>query len=631
MEAQLLKALFRASTCKNSDISQSLLSAVGSVIPVKMCSLWKVNNRCRCLSIYARERYSPRPELDFEYVHLLQGSLIGYLLRKAESEDRKYIDIPSVLDKPYIKYHKSPGRVRALGLRRMICIPIPNPDASSSKQAMDAVLNIYPKDDANFEESYAEVIQDFFSVTLSRSRLISREELTRDLMSIYEARADKDLPSVLHPILHSVLRKYLKFEGCSVFIWDPFSNLLRLAQSTGITGKPLKADVFYYLGEGLTGTIAAERRPLILEDVRKLGETGISEHYEHKWTESTRSSGRSFMGIPIMSPSHPSELLGVIRFTNKLNPLGDVVDKFSDEDYDLVNHATNLIALYMDYEQGEKIRTAFAMQMAHEMLTPATAIRGSARRLQRYWFLAKFPKRKVDDYLNSILDHSELQIALTRTIEYVWKGSTGTPRVARYQVARHKLDDDVISKARKLVIPIARGEGLTFDNITIEGDFPFLFVDKFAFEQVFFNLLTNAIKYRVNTQTATFEIKIVCHGRGTYKVPTGVGNQVAKSGEAPVDSFSPESGCLVTVSDLGTGVNKGEARKIFNLGYRRKGIERTNVRGLGIGLAVVQRILADFGCSIWVSNYISPTVFSIFLPQMLETDRYVQSLDWRRT
>ncbi|MEN8218659.1 MAG: GAF domain-containing sensor histidine kinase [Pseudomonadota bacterium] len=611
-ESYLLKALLEASHSPNSKILESFLKAVSSTIPSKMCTLWKVNNLANTLSILAREDYKPPPEKEYEFVYPIQGSLTGYLMEQM-TPNKPYFKIDSIYDEPYWSLHKSQERVKKLGLKKMLCISIPNSEQSSDT---DAILNIYPNDDFDFSDDCIDIIRDHFSLALSRTRFIEREEVTRTIIQIYEQKSSKDLASILHPIINRVLKKYCKYEGCSVFLWDPFSNLLSLTQTTGIKYQPKKNEVYYYLGEGLTGGIAQKKEHLIIKNLANIDDTNLDKNYEHKWLEDTEHVGKSFMGIPIMSPSRPNELLGVIRFTNRLNFRAPVVDFFCNKDFTLVKHVCNLIALYMEYEQSERVRTAFAKQMAHEMMAPAAAIRGSAERLIRKWNSPNFPIAKVYDYLNSILDHAELQVALTRTIQYMWKGSTSVPRIHRYQVDRYDLKENIIQPCKKLVIPFTRRESLTFNNIVIVGRFPKMFVDKYAFEQVFFNLLTNAIKYRDKQNMDSFYISIKSLGYDSYSIPVN-------------DGYESKKGYLIIVEDNGVGIEPDEKDKIFLLGYRKKGIEKTNVRGLGLGLTVVKQILEDFWCHIWISNLKKPTRFEIFLPDRLRNDSYLKTDEWQ--
>lgn len=621
MELKLLRNLLNISHDKDRANISLLLKAVSNTIPSIMCSLWKVNNNSKTLSIYSREGYSPDKNNEKEFVHPIDGSLIGYLMEN--SPESGFFDIPDITNSTYYKYHKSKDRITKLGLKRMISVLISNYENSDY---IDAVLNIYPKKEFIFEKKHAKILCLYFSRELSRKRLLDRERVTHEIVGIYEQRISKDLSSVLHPIINRILNKYCKYEGCSIFSWDPFINRLSLSQTTGIKNKPFKEDVYYYLGVGLTGYLAEEKKSAILADLNNIVEDDFARSYEHKWQEETPHQGTSFMSLPIMSPSHSNELLGIIRFVNRLNMLSPVVDTFSKQDFDLISHACNLIALYMEQEKNGKIQTVFAMQMAHEMLTPAVAIRSSARRLQQRISDEEFVSLNGKKYLQSIQEHADLQAALTRTIEFAWSGRSEKPKSKRYQVSKVNFREGVIDKARKLVIPIARKEGLQFSNIKIEGYFPNLVVDKFAFEQVFFNILTNAIKYRKQDSLNSFSVKINCQGLGSYGVPT-----IADYNSTNLIQQGNVRGYLIQIEDNGVGISKEEAKKIFLLGYRTKNIEETNVRGLGMGLAVCKRVLHDFYCYIWVSNFQNPTRFNILLPDILHKNDYLYEDDWKST
>jgi len=624
---RLSRALLNAADSPPERILSSLLEAVTSVIPSKMASLWKLNNLSKTLSIYVRKNYLPPHDKTGEYVQELENSFIGSNLE--DIKGRRFIDIKSVQGSLSWKLHHAKRRVLDLNLKRMILIPIPNLDKNEQEGfAIDAILNLYIPDEFEFSEELAEIITEQLSLAISRARLHSRAQLTKDIIQAYEQRGYKDIGSVLYPIINNILKKYIQYEGCSVFVWDPLYNRFALAQTTGIEGKPKKSEVFYYLGEGLTGTIAETKESILIKDLNNIENNKLKQEYTHKWREATDHGGKSFMGIPIMSPSNPREMVGIIRFTNRLNPLAPVVDYFSQEDFDLVKHVCNFFALYMEFEQSAKVNTAFAMKMSHEMMTPATAIKGSAERLLRKWRDADFPQEQIDTYLKAIYNHAELEIALTRTIEYVWKGSSGAPKIKRYYISKHNLKNDIIMPSKKLVIPICVNEGLLFDNIVIHGVFPTIYIDKYAFEQVFFNLLTNAIKYRLRTRPVKFNATIEGKEIENYQIPNHNTGPLSIH-ETAEPNYLQQRGYLINIRDDGEGINAEEKDKIFLFGYRRKGIEKTDVRGLGIGLTLAKRVLEDFYCSIWVDHLSNPTVFSIFIPEKLLSPTYVNEEDWQ--
>ncbi len=615
---RLLYHLYQTNvTSKDVDLN-GLLKAINLVFPSKMSSLWKVNHLAKRLSVVVRIGFTPSIEQEHEFVHDLDGSLIGYLMKLHLERLYCFYDIPSVKEKPYINFHKSPERVSRLKLKRMISIPIPKVDTKKEKFEVDAFFNFYPSSNYRFSNLHAEIISNHFSKALAYLKRVNSEKLTQEIISIYKTRGNKNLQSVLHPLINRALKNYCNYEGCSVFLWDHFTNRLSLCQSTGIFGMPMKSDVFYFMGDGITGYVAEQKDKLVIEDIKKFKKKHpklIAE--EKKWEEHTKHDGLSFMWIPIMSPSRPNELLGVIRFVNKLNSMDHVVDYFNQEDYVLISHACNLIALYMEYEQIDLTRIVFAMQMAHEMLTPAFAIKATADRLCRKWNTVHLTTGKIYSYISSIQDFSDLQIALTRTVEFASKRKLGIPRSERYQVEKCGIIGDVLKKCKKLVIPISRMERLTFQNIEISGKNVSLYIDRFAFEQVFFNLFTNSIKYRDILSRSSFGITVHVTGITTHDVQIeGLNND------------NPHSGCMITVKDYGIGINEEEKEKIFSLGYRAVNIQKSNVRGLGLGLNVAKNILEDFHCKIWVANCMNPTTFKIFVPNQLVNNDYTKLQIW---
>lgn len=632
VEKALLRALLTASKHDHNKIIKSLLYAVSEVIPFKTCSLWKLNHIAKAVSVSAREVYDnvsggarainePGPPRD-DFVHPIEGSMLGEVLKQISTRGLAYFD-DDISQPQYFDHHYSKGRVLSLGLKRLISIPIPTFDGAKAADEghVLAILNIYLRDEQfHFNDTLAQIIKDHFSLTFSRMRLIVREHLTQEIVRIYEKKGSRDLASVLEPIITTVFRQYFDYEGCSVFVWDPADSKLALAQTTGMAPGHARSQAYYYIGQAVTGTIARDKDIVCIPDINCVNDPQLSELFreEHQHLEKTVHAPMSYLGIPIRSPARPEEIVGVIRFTNRLNALERVVDYFSDEDIELVRHACNLVALYMEYEQNEKTRAAFARQMAHELLAPASAIRSTSERLLRKWDAPAFPAAKVSDYLQTILHNAELQIALTKSVQYAWKGY-GLSKRQRYQVEQYSIER-VIQRSKKIVIPLAREEDLVFDNISIKGKFPTLFIDRYAFEQVFFNLLTNAIKYRKLGVGEKFRIAIDGFGYGSHKLPRHAHHEVRKA-----EQFD---GYLITVSDFGIGVGDADQEKIFWLGYRKKGLEKTNVRGLGIGLTVAKSILEDFGCRIWLSRSHDPTTFSIVLPDKLSSLAYTEESLW---
>lgn len=107
-------------------------------------------------------------------------------------------------------------------------------------------------------------------------------------------------------------------------------------------------------------------------------------------------------------------------------------------------------------------------------------------------------------------------------------------------------------------------------NTTLSDKLPTINVDPKLIQKVFFHLLDNAIKF----SPAQFPIQIVV--------------------------YLEANKMIISVEDHGDGVLPQEKKKLFRAFYRGKRAEP--VRGLGLGLAICQKIILAHKGSIWVEN-----------------------------
>lgn len=113
-------------------------------------------------------------------------------------------------------------------------------------------------------------------------------------------------------------------------------------------------------------------------------------------------------------------------------------------------------------------------------------------------------------------------------------------------------------------------------------------VDEMHFTNVIFNLLDNAVKYRDNERPL---------------------HLVVASKDLDNDNLE------ISISDNGIGIRKDDLKKIFEKFYRVSTGNRHDVKGFGLGLAYVKKIITEFGGQITVeSEPNAGTKFIIVLP-----------------
>ncbi|MDQ2900458.1 MAG: HAMP domain-containing histidine kinase, partial [Acidobacteriota bacterium] len=144
--------------------------------------------------------------------------------------------------------------------------------------------------------------------------------------------------------------------------------------------------------------------------------------------------------------------------------------------------------------------------------------------------------------------------------------SAGQMEMRRESFAAADLVERCVERAR----PVADRKRIEIRADDISGEF--LSGDRELLEYALYNLLTNAVKYSPPETTVRVEA-----GRRKDRVQ-------------------------ISVRDQGIGIDPKEARKVFQKFYRTRKAEQSGETGTGIGLAIVEQIVAQHGGSIHVES-----------------------------
>ena len=126
-----------------------------------------------------------------------------------------------------------------------------------------------------------------------------------------------------------------------------------------------------------------------------------------------------------------------------------------------------------------------------------------------------------------------------------------------------------------------------------------LFAEKYRLQQVFYNLLNNALKYKGQNRDYRVSIDYVADW------PIPVQGRNASSLYHVID-----------VSDEGAGIDPNEREAIFELGRRgRRAREISRLPGTALGLTICRQVLRDMGGDIYVAGYRAPTTFRLLIPK----------------
>lgn len=195
--------------------------------------------------------------------------------------------------------------------------------------------------------------------------------------------------------------------------------------------------------------------------------------------------------------------------------------------------------------------------VAHELRNPLTAILGWTQLLQ-----AHLEDEEARTALAAITASARMQAQLIADLSDVARISSGKLRLARERQLVHEAVEVAIQGVRlpaelkqiTLVVPSS------YEPVPIEGD-------PVRLQQVFWNLLTNAIKFTQPGGTVTVEMRV-----------------------------QPETVCI-EVRDTGRGISAEFLPRVFDR-YAQEGSGKREHPGLGLGLSIARTIVELHGGSI---------------------------------
>jgi len=221
----------------------------------------------------------------------------------------------------------------------------------------------------------------------------------------------------------------------------------------------------------------------------------------------------------------------------------------------------------------EKIKKDFVANVSHELRTPLTAIKGFIETMEGD--MSETNKR----YLVIIKKHAERLINIVSDLLTLSELEEKKPSEEFIKVDLRKLIDDVVAvfqqriseKNLKLILLVSR-------------DLPAITGDIFRLEQLFINLVDNAVKY-----TDKGEIRI---------------------------AFSRSDGNVVAVvEDTGIGIPREHLPRVFERFYVADKGRSKKTGGTGLGLAIVKHIAMIHGGSVSVESTLGAgTRFTVTLP-----------------
>ena len=224
--------------------------------------------------------------------------------------------------------------------------------------------------------------------------------------------------------------------------------------------------------------------------------------------------------------------------------------------------------------EAERLRTALLSSLSHDLRTPLAAIEGSASSLLQGADVLSPDDRR--DLADAIVQESRRMTSLVTNLLDMVRVEAGTLAVRKeWQPLEEALG----------VALLRLDERMAEHPVTtrLPAGLPLVPIDGLLIEQVFINLLENAVKY------------------------TPAGTPVSISAEAVPGAV------IVTVSDRGPGLPSGTEQEVFRKFYRAAARDGA-CGGSGLGLTICRGIVQAHGGRIWAEAGEGGARFRFLLP-----------------
>ncbi len=207
------------------------------------------------------------------------------------------------------------------------------------------------------------------AIAIEHARLFEAERAARRRLEHVQAVTDAALAHLeldeLLAVLLPRIRTILEADTCAVLLHDDETKELVARAALGIE-EEVEQGVRIAMGRGFAGSIAAQRRPIILNDV----------DLEHVVNPILIDKGlKSMLGVPLLARD---EIVGVLH-------VGRLVHRtFTNEDVDLLQLVAARVALAIErarlYEEVlllDRLKLNFVAIASHELRTPAASVYGA--------------------------------------------------------------------------------------------------------------------------------------------------------------------------------------------------------------------------------------------------------------
>jgi len=268
------------------------------------------------------------------------------------------------------------------------------------------------------------------------------------------------------------VRDVLSADTCAVLLFDESTDELVARAAKGLE-EEVEQGVRIPIGRGFAGRIAAEQRPVVIDDV----------DHSYVLNPILREKGvKSLLGAPLITDGR---ILGVIHVGTLKH------HKFHAGEVELLQIVAQRVALALDRAlvhervvQLTHVQREFVALAAHELRSPAATIYGIAATLQLR--RGELASDVVDELVLNLYQQGERMRKLVEQLLDLSRLDAGGVSVAPQPVALRKHIEEIVAGVAAIDARAVQ--------IVVPDDFEVV-VDPAAIDRVVANLVSNAMRY----------------------------------------------------------------------------------------------------------------------------------------
>jgi signal transduction histidine kinase len=421
------------------------------------------------------------------------------------------------------------------------------------------VGSLVPRIFAAEEVELLQLAADRAAIAIEHASAFEAERQARQRVEHVQAVTDAALAHLdldqLFAVLLPRIRDILRADTCAVLLVDEHADELIARAAVGIE-EEVEQGVRIPIGGGFAGRIAAERRPVILDDV----------DHAHVLNPILREKGiKSLLGVPLLLGNEPLGVLHVGTLTHR---------RFTRNDVELLRLVADRLAIAIErarlHEQTvqlDQLKASFIAVASHELRTPATSVYGVLATL------AAHGDELSPEVRNELIRvGAEQGERLKRLLEDLLDLSRLDSHGIKVDPKPTAIDAALRAIASASVPP----------EVTVDVDVPpalAAVADQLVLDRVVSNLLINAARYGAEPITLTAE--------------------------------SRDSHLRIVVEDGGAGVPDDVRSRLFERFARSE----STALGSGLGLAIARQYARAHGGDLVYDPQDRGARFELILPQ----------------